>query len=177
MKKIKLGEATNEQIASNVKMNPKEWLGRSVITVWVTDVVAEKQGDNLVLEVSVLETPYNYTGTEFGHPRKSTRYVFEDLDWETEIEVPEDDEYKCYYWIIDVCAGCESGYSFSVKCPKKGLEGDSQGKLNDDVVIAANKAGYFRCENDHFGCGVQGPFVADDYMVKGWVEEAREIKL
>lgn len=40
MKKIKLREATNKQIASNVKMNKKEWLGRSIGMVWVTDVVA-----------------------------------------------------------------------------------------------------------------------------------------
>lgn len=156
-------------------MNLKEWLG--TIMVLVTDVVAEKQGDNLVLEVSFLETPYNYTRTKFGHPRKSTKYVFEDLDWDTEVEVLEKKEKKYYYWIIDVCAGCESGYSFSVKCPKKGLEGDSEGKLNDDVAIAANKAGYFEYENDHCGCGVQGPFEANDWRINGWIEDARKIKL
>lgn len=177
MKKIKLREATNEQIASNVKMNQREWLGGSVIMALVTDVVAEKQGNNLVLEVSVLETPYNYTRTEFGHPRKTTKYVFEDLDWDTEIEVLEDDEYKNYYWIIDVRAGCETGYSFSVKYPKKGLEGDSEGKLNDEVALASNIAGCFANENDCCGCGVQGPFEADDWRINGWIEDAIEIKL
>ena len=64
-----------------------------------------------------------------------------------------------------------------MKCPKKGLEWGSAGKLNDEVALASKIAGYFEYENDCCGCGVQGPFEMDDYEIKGWVEDAKEINL
>jgi len=177
MKKITLREATEEQISSHIKMNTKEWFGKILL---VTDFFVFKKEEEDAL---IVDCPPSYLlegcpeKTQFGIPTKINRYIFENIDWDTEIEVPEEEEMKFYYWVINVCAGCYSGYSFSVKCPKKGLEGDAEGKLNDDVVIAANKAGYFRYENDHCGCGVRGPFEADDYEIEGWIEDAREIKL
>lgn len=84
---------------------------------------------------------------------------------------------KYYYWIIDVRDGCYSGYSFSVKCPNRGHEMDAPSRLNDDVIVAADKAGYFRNEYDHCGCGVQGPFEENDCEIEGWTDDAREIEL
>lgn len=90
MKKIKLNQATEEQIAKNIEMFPEKWgITFPTSTAYDKKVTVEKAGDDLKVEIEGVMSlrecnyPYSYTKDEYACATLTVK--LQNINWDEEI--------------------------------------------------------------------------------------------
>lgn len=87
MKKITLKNATEEQIAKNIEMFPEMW--GITFPAYEKECTVEKDGDDLKVEIegAMLLSRNTYVNDD---PDATLTLRFGNINWDEEIEIPED---------------------------------------------------------------------------------------